>query len=164
MSPHRMCHTHFQEQLGTEPVQFHVTSIFSVTTPCSNYSEHVYTENCLSRCISSVTNVTSVTTTVTSTRDCHMQVLPLSLTSENINLFAKISPLTLHYWSNDVQGLVALETWRLTYTHHDEDWQVCLYFVCCDFFPLCVQQSTPMVEAGGNTLHSAGSPFLPDEP
>ena len=26
------------------------------------------------------------------------------------------------------------------------------------------QQSTPTLEAGGNTLHSAGSPFLPDEP
>ena len=61
-----------------------------ITTPSNQL--HIYETGMLRR-VSSVTNVSSVT----STGDCLVQVLPSSLTGSNIDLFTKTMPLTLHY-------------------------------------------------------------------
>ena len=62
------------------------TNFFHLLPHLTNYYTHTHTEIGLPRLVSSVTNVTRVTTTVTSTGDCHKQVLSSSLPGENTDL------------------------------------------------------------------------------
>ena len=94
-------HTYLHEQSRTEPIQFDIAPIFSVTTPSNQLLYTCIYWNWSTKLHLQCHNVTSVSTTDSSTGDCHVQVLPSSLTGENIDLFTKASPLTFHCWPSN---------------------------------------------------------------
>ena len=131
---------YFQEQ-GLSRFILHQFSqlLFHLT----NYYINKHTETVFPRHVSGVAKVTSVTSTVTSTRTVTRRCSPQVYEVKILILFTKLrlwhlttDPMIIGL---DVRELIALVTWLHVYTHHDKDWQVCLHFICCDFFPLCVR-------------------------
>ena len=86
-APHACTSWNSQEQGLSRFIVHQFSQLLPQVTNCYI---HIHTETVLPRRISSVASVTSVT----STGDCHTQVLPSSLTGENIDLFTKTLPLT----------------------------------------------------------------------